>query len=101
MTSSHSLGAALDTLCATVEDRARSGDPSASYTAKLLSQGVEKCAKKLGEEGVETALAAMAGPPEHVAEEAADLLYHLAVLLRVAGVPPEDVAAVLDSRSRS
>lgn len=93
-----SLGEALDALLATVALRAEAQESASSYTAKLLSQGVEKCAKKLGEEAVETALAAMAGPAAHVAEEAADLLYHLAVLLRAADVAPSQVAAVLQAR---
>lgn len=91
-----SLGAALDRLIAIVEARANA-DPGASYTAKLLHEGVTRCAQKLGEEGVEAALAAAASP-ESLAEESADLLYHLIVLLKAAGVAPDDVARVLNAR---
>lgn len=69
-----------------------------SYTAKLLSQGVEKCAKKLGEEAVETALAGVLGNKQHLASEAADLLYHLLVLLEAADVNLADVMAELTRR---
>jgi len=72
--------------------------PETSYTAKLLSQGVEKCAKKLGEEAVETALAAMTDDRRHLAQESADLLYHLLVVLAVRGVPLSDVMAELEGR---
>ncbi len=69
-----------------------------SYTNKLLSAGASRVAQKVGEEAVETALAGAGGTPEALAEEAADLLYHLAVLLTSRGVAPRDVAAVLDKR---
>lgn len=75
------LAAALSHLAATIDARA-SADPAASYTAKLLSEGPGKCAKKLGEEGVETALAVASEGADAVASEAADLLYHLLVALR-------------------
>lgn len=73
--------------------RAAAGDASQSYTAKLLAQGVKRVAQKVGEEGVETALAGAAGEDHEVCEEAADLLYHLMVLLRARGI---SFAAVLD-----
>ena len=69
---------ALDRLFATIAARKAGGDVDQSYTAKLLSQGVEKCAKKFGEEAVETVLAAVSGNKEHLAAESADALYHLA-----------------------
>lgn len=72
--------------------------PEKSYTARLISQGVEKCAKKLGEEAVETALAAVAGNKPNIAAESADLLYHLLVLLEAAQVPLVDVMAELERR---
>jgi len=72
--------------------------PDLSYTAKLLSQGLEKCAKKLGEEAVEAALAAVSGDRPHLTAEAADLLYHLLVLLEAAEVPLADVMAELERR---
>lgn len=75
----------------------RSASPEVSYTAKLLSQGVEKCAKKLGEEAVETALAAVLGNKSHLAAESADLLYHLLVLLQAADV---SLSEVMDELAR-
>ena len=72
--------------------------PDQSYTAKLLTQGVERCAKKLGEEAVETALAAVLRDKAHVTSESADLLYHLLVLLEATGVKLADVMAELERR---
>ena len=92
-----SLGSALDILIADVVAKSRS-DPSSSYTAKLLAAGPVYCAKKLGEEGVELALAVAGGDASEVANEAADLLYHVAVALQAVGVSGEDVAAVLAQR---
>lgn len=91
------LGFALDTLLADVEAKSGS-DPSASYTAKLLDAGPVFCAKKVGEEGVELALAIAGGTPEEVTNEAADLLYHVAVALKAAGVTGIAVAQVLAKR---
>ena len=70
----------------------------ASYTAKLLRGGVGDCAKKLGEEAIETVIAAVAGDGEQLAEETADLLYHLLVTLEAANVSLADVMAVLRRR---
>ena len=73
---------------------ARAGaDPESSYTAHLLAEGTARCAQKVGEEGVETALAAVAGEASSLDDEAADLLYHLLVCLRSAG---SDLDRVLD-----
>ena len=94
---SDTLGQAVDTLAATIDTRA-GADPASSYTAKLLSEGVAKCAKKLGEESVEAALAAVSGDKAALAGEAADVLYHLLVTLKAAGVAPGDVAAALAKR---
>jgi len=78
---------------------ARKGaDPASSYTAKLLSQGVERAAKKFGEEAVETVIAAVARDPDAIASESADLLYHWLVLLEAAGVSPDVVADKLQAR---
>ena len=88
---------ALDRLFATIAAR-KDGDPSQSYTAKLLSQGVEKCAKKFGEEAVEAVIAAAQRDKAELAKESADVLYHLAVLWAASGIAPEDVYAVLKSR---
>jgi phosphoribosyl-ATP pyrophosphohydrolase len=91
------LGTALDVLMQDVAQRG-GDDPTISYTAKLLAGGRALCAKKLGEEGVELALAIASGDPNETAKEAADLLYHLAVALQAAGVSGEDVAATLAAR---
>lgn len=87
----------LDRLAATIAAR-RTADPEKSYTARLLKEGVERCAKKFGEEAVEAALAAVKGDKVAVANEAADVLYHLMVLLAAAGVEPDEVYAVLTAR---
>ncbi len=76
----------------------KTSSPDQSYTAKLLSQGVEKCAKKLGEEAVETALAAVSGNQKNIAAESADLLYHLIVLLEASGLTLADVMDELARR---
>ena len=88
----------LDRLFATIAARKASGDADQSYTAKLLSQGVEKCAKKFGEEAVETVLASVSGDKKHLAAESADALYHLLVLWAAAGITPDDVYAALKAR---
>jgi phosphoribosyl-ATP pyrophosphohydrolase len=89
---------ALDRLFATIAARRAAGDADQSYTARLLSQGVEKCAKKFGEEAVETVLAAVSGDKSHLAAESADALYHLLVLWAAAGITPDDVYAALKAR---
>lgn len=76
----------------------KSADPSKSYTAKLLREGVTKCAKKVGEEGVEVGIAAIAGDKRERVAESADLLYHLCVLWVAADVDPQDVYAELAAR---
>ena len=90
----------LDILAALADEitARKAASPDQSYTAKLLTQGVEKCAKKLGEEAVETALAGMTGDKQHIASESADLLYHLLVLLEASGVALADVMAELARR---
>lgn len=72
--------------------------PEGSYTTQLLEDGVRRIAQKVGEEGVETALAAAAGDDEEVCQESADLLYHLLVLLRSRELPFERVIATLLQR---
>jgi phosphoribosyl-ATP pyrophosphohydrolase/phosphoribosyl-AMP cyclohydrolase len=72
--------------------------PENSYTSRLLESGVRRIAQKVGEEGVETALAAAAGGRDELAGEAADLLYHLLVLLRARDLQLADVVAVLQAR---
>jgi phosphoribosyl-ATP pyrophosphohydrolase/phosphoribosyl-AMP cyclohydrolase len=87
----------LATLERVVEQRA-TDKPEASYTARLLEKGIAKVAQKVGEEGVETALAGVAEGNDKVVEESADLLFHLLVLLRARGVPLRDVVRKLESR---
>ncbi len=70
-----------------------------SYTRKLIDKGVAHCAKKLGEEAVETALAAVGDDREHLIAEAADLVYHLLVVLEARGVTLAEVEAVLAART--
>lgn len=76
----------------------KGASPDTSYTSKLLHHGVEKCAKKLGEEAVETALAAVKHDKANLTAESADLLYHLLVLLEAADVKLADVMAELARR---
>jgi len=87
----------LDKLFATIASR-KGADPSQSYTAKLLAGGVEKCAKKFGEEATEAVIAAIQKDKTELAKESADVLYHLAVLWAASGLTPDDVYAVLKSR---
>ncbi len=91
------LGGALQSLSNTIAQRKRDR-PEGSYTAELFERGTERIAQKVIEEAGETALAAMAKAPERVKEEAADLLYHLLILLEDSGVTPSDVAQVLIAR---
>jgi phosphoribosyl-ATP pyrophosphohydrolase len=81
-----------------VAQRARSGDPE-SWTAKLFAGGMERAAKKLGEEAVETVIAALGADTKAVVSESADLLYHWLVVLAIAGVPLSDVLSELERRT--
>jgi phosphoribosyl-ATP pyrophosphohydrolase len=85
-------------LAATIEARAVS-EGDASYTRKLLDKGPEHCAKKLGEEAVETVIAAVENDRDHLIAESADLLFHLLVLLKSRGITLEDVEAALAQRT--
>ena len=76
----------------------RGADPASSYTASLFAKGRAKIAQKIGEEGVETALAAVSGDKTAIIKESADLLYHLCVLWADAGLTLEDVMAELEHR---
>ena len=87
----------LDQLYALVASR-KGADPETSYTAKLFSRGRPKIAQKVGEEAVETVIAAMAQGPDAVVGESADLLYHLTVLWADCGVTPDQVWAELAKR---
>ena len=82
-----------------VEGRAKA-DPATSYTRTLVDKGVAHCAKKLGEEAVEVTIAAVSEDRGRLVAEAADLLYHLLVLLQVRGVAFAEVEAVLAERTR-
>ena len=87
----------LDQLEATIRSR-RSADPSSSYTASLFHRGRAKVAQKLGEEAVETVIAAMGDDPAKIVPEAADLVFHLLVLLADADLTLGDVLAELERR---
>ncbi|MBR1777483.1 MAG: phosphoribosyl-ATP diphosphatase [Alphaproteobacteria bacterium] len=87
----------LQRLFMTIQSR-RNADPQASYTAKLFSRGTQRIAQKVGEEAVETVIAAVSKDREHVISESADLLYHLCVLWADAGVCPDDVFHTLEQR---
>jgi phosphoribosyl-AMP cyclohydrolase / phosphoribosyl-ATP pyrophosphohydrolase len=97
----------LGWLAAVLESR-RGADPETSYTARLLSRGIERIAQKVGEEGVETAIAAVSASARGEGEgrerrtalvgEATDLLYHLLVLLQASGIDPEEISRELERR---
>ncbi len=91
------LGRTLTRLAGTIAGR-HEEMPEGSYTAKLFERGTGYAAQKVGEEAVEVVVAALEG--ENLAEETADLFYHLLVLLEERGVKPEEVARVLDDRHR-
>ncbi len=91
-------GFTLHELEATIAQRAASGDP-ASWTAKLVASGPEKAAKKLGEEAVETVIAAVGGDRQALVAESADLLYHWLVVMNVAGVRLDEVLEELSRRT--
>ena len=91
-------GFSLDDLEKIVADRAASGD-AGSWTAKLVAGGQLRAAKKLGEEAVETVIAAISGDREGLIGESADLLYHWLVVLNIAGVPLSQVMAELERRT--
>ncbi len=88
---------ALDRLYQTILSR-KGGDPAASYTARLFEKGLSQCAKKLGEEGVEAALAGALGDRDGLVAESADLLYHLLVMWAALGIAPDEVYARLAER---
>ncbi len=97
MPDSETMPDTLARLEATIAAR-RAADPASSYVAKLNARGVPKIAQKLGEEAVESVIAALSGSREELVGEAADLLFHLMVLLAAKGVPLADVLAELDRR---
>jgi len=87
----------LDDLFATIEAR-KGADPDSSWTAKLLAKGPEKCAEKFGEEAVEAIIEAVKDDKAGLTSEAADVLYHLLVMLAARDVPLSDVMDELARR---
>lgn len=87
----------LSRLAATIAAR-RGGDPDVSYVAKLLERGTPVIARKLGEEAVETIVAALSGDRKELVGEAADVIFHLLVLLEAEGIPLDEVLSELDRR---
>ena len=90
----------LHRLAATIQAR-KGADPDTSWTAKLLSKGPESCARKFGEEAVEAIIEAIKGDRAKLTAEAADVLYHLLVMLAARDVPLDEVLAELDRREGS
>lgn len=88
----------LDDLARIIDAR-KDADPDSSWTAKLLAKGPEKCAEKFGEEAIEAIVAAVKNDPKNLTDEAADVLYHLLVLLASRDVKISDVMAVLEART--
>ena len=88
---------ALETLAETIEAR-KSADPDSSWTAALLAKGPEKCAEKFGEEAIEAIIEAVKGDRDKLASEAADVLYHLLVMLTARDVTLAEVVAELARR---
>jgi phosphoribosyl-ATP pyrophosphohydrolase len=89
----------IEQLEAVIQDR-MAASPDQSYTARLAEKGIAAAAQKVGEEGVETALAAVIGADHEVIAESADLLFHLLVVLSMRGIPFANVIAELDKRHR-
>ena len=87
----------LDTLAATIAAR-KSADPESSWTAKLLAKGPEKCAEKFGEEAVEAIIEAVKGDRAALTAEAADVIYHLLVMLAARDVTLDEVLVELARR---
>lgn len=87
----------LDDLFDTIQSR-KGAQPESSWTAKLLSKGPEKCAEKFGEEAIEAIIEAVKGDKERLTSEAADVLYHLLVMLASRDVPLSDVLDELNRR---
>lgn len=87
----------LDRLAVTIAAR-KAADPETSWTAKLLAKGPEKCAEKFGEEAIEAIIEAVKGDRQKLTSEAADVLYHLLVMLAARDVTLADVLAELERR---
>jgi phosphoribosyl-ATP pyrophosphohydrolase len=88
----------LSDLEAIIAARAASGDTN-SYTAKLIAKGMDKAVQKMGEEAVETIIAAVKNDPQGLIAESADLLYHLLVVLKIAGISLDSVLNELQKRT--
>ncbi|PCK78025.1 MULTISPECIES: phosphoribosyl-ATP diphosphatase [Rhizobium] len=91
-------GFSLSDLERIVEERSKAS-PEESWTAKLVNAGQPKAAKKLGEEAIEAVMAAVTGDCDNLTYEAADVLYHLLVVLKIAEIPLENVMAELERRT--
>ncbi|MFK0166058.1 phosphoribosyl-ATP diphosphatase [Rhizobium sp. NPDC090279] len=91
-------GFTLSDLEKIVEERSKAS-PDESWTAKLFAAGQPKAAKKLGEEAIEAVMAAVTNDRDNLTYEAADLLYHLMVVLKIAGIPLENVMGELERRT--
>jgi len=94
---SQRLSDVLHRLHLTIAER-KGGDPSISYTAKLLAEGVEHAAKKFAEEAIELVIAAAGGDPKAAIHESADVLYHWLVLMAASGVNLDQIANELERR---
>jgi len=91
-------GFSLSDLEKVVDERSKAS-PDESWTAKLVLAGQPKAAKKLGEEAIEAVMAAVTGDRTNLTYESADVLYHLLVVLKIAGIPLQDVMAELERRT--
>ena len=88
----------LNELYAVILDRRKNAKPEDSYVAKIAAQGLPRLAQKVGEEAVETVIAAMKKDKKELTSESADLLFHLLMLWAEAGLSPDDIAAELKAR---
>jgi phosphoribosyl-ATP pyrophosphohydrolase/phosphoribosyl-AMP cyclohydrolase len=93
------LGDVLGRLSRTIRERQESR-PEGSYTAQLFGKGIPRIAQKVGEESTEVVIAATSGNALELAEESADLLYHLLVLWKASGINPESIAEALERRMK-
>jgi phosphoribosyl-ATP pyrophosphohydrolase len=90
----------LSDLADIIAARASAGDAGSSYTARLLAEGVEKCARKFGEEAIEATIAAISQDDAALTAEAGDVLYHLLVMLKARGIKLDAVMAELEKRTQ-
>jgi phosphoribosyl-ATP pyrophosphohydrolase len=89
----------IDDLYNTILSRKKTGNPETSYSALMFSKGINKIAQKVGEEGVEVAIAAVSEGQDRLVEESADLIYMILLLWAAKGVHPSEVYNVLKTRS--